>query len=326
MSTTTKTIATLAAGALLLAAGTAQAGVAVSFGLNLGGRVRPGAVVVTRPVAVAQTSPVSVSLLPNNYTASALTGHAGMGRYFRVHVPAGQSYLNVLTDGGWGESDLYVARGFLPTPTNHHYASVQVGTHEQVSVVYPTPGDWYVLVYGAGSYGDVSLLASHWQQEVYQDAGTVYVHPTTWANRQVCLTWGHSSSRRPVGGWISFVLNSLRRHHKVHHRPVARRSTRTVAVRPRVQRVLPVVARQPARRPQATLRRTPVATARPTMGTSRTRATRRTPVATARPTINTSRTRATRSTPVATARPTMGTSRTRATREARDRSSRGGRR
>ncbi|MGB2819974.1 MAG: PPC domain-containing protein, partial [Phycisphaerae bacterium] len=227
MRTSTAMLLIVATGLSPLAAGSAEAGVSISFGLNLARRPSPAPVVVARPVVVPRPvvvrTPVRVPVmvLPNNYTLSNLTGHAGMGRYFKIYVPAGQTYLTVLTEGGFGESDLYVARDYLPTPRNHQYASIAVGTYEEVSVLYPAAGDWYVLVHGAGSYADVSLLASWWQQEVYYEDQAYYVQPSAYANTQVYVYWDNLYPRRPAGGLIPYILSHLRDKHRARHRTYA---------------------------------------------------------------------------------------------------------
>jgi len=224
MRNTITILAIAAAGVVPLTAEPAEAGVSVSFGLNLGRHPRP--VVVSRPlglrVAVSRPvrapAPVPVTILPNNHTISNLSGHARMGRYFRVHVPAGQTYLTVLTEGGWGDNDLYLARDYLPTPGNYQYVSSAAGTDEQISILYPPAGYWYVLVHGAGTYGGASLLASWWQQEVYYEDQTYYVQPSSYAGTQVYVYWDYLGRRRPAGGLIPFILSSLRHRHRARHR------------------------------------------------------------------------------------------------------------
>jgi len=301
MRNTIAILAIAAAGVVPLASEPAEAGVSVSFGLNLGRHPRPvvvrrplpAPIVVSRPVrvpapVVVRTAVrVPVTILSNNHTISNLSAGAGTGRYFRIHVPAGQTYLTVLTEGGFGESDLYVAREYLPTPGNHQYASTAVGTYEQVSILYPTAGYWYVLVHGAGSYGGVSLLASWWRQEVYYDDPACYLQPSRYANTRVYVYWDHLYPKRPAGGLIPYILRRLRSHHGARHRVVAPRPHRTVRapvvpyrppapVRPRIggsrppaRTVVPRAAppRRPAvsstvRRAEPTRRLSPPATAR----------------------------------------------------------------
>ncbi|HUT01158.1 MAG TPA: PPC domain-containing protein, partial [Phycisphaerae bacterium] len=215
---TPKTILAIAAAGLMLplTAGSAKAGVSISLGLNLGRRLQP--VVVQAPVAMEATTEMPIMLLPNQHTAVDLAGHAGSYQYFKMVVPAGQTYLNVLTEGGAGDSDLYLARGVLPTPTSYHYASMDSGTEEQLSILHPQAGAWYVLVYGAGGYRDVSLLGSWWQQQVYDDAATTLFQPVYVPNTQVDVYWGSIGSRRPAGGLIHFILDSLRHRRPARHR------------------------------------------------------------------------------------------------------------
>ena len=198
MRTSTTIIAIVAAGMIPLAAGPAEAGVSVSIGWGT-----PG-----------YSASVPVTPVPNNHTVSQLAGQAGSGQYFRIHVPAGQTYLTVLTEGGYGDSDLYLARGYLPTPTNHEFASNEPGTYEEISVVYPASGYWYVLLHGHEGFTGVSLLGSWWQQQVYYAPG--YYAPSHPTSARVRISW-HSGKGRPSGGLIPYILRRVRGHHRVRH-------------------------------------------------------------------------------------------------------------
>ena len=119
---TFKIAAALVAGMVLLAAaGPAAAG---DFSIS----VRIGSQPVVQPV-VGPIMHVAnpATLLLNNQTAT-LTGQAGSATYFRILVPHGQTYLNVVTAGGYGDVDLYLARGYLPTTDAHDYVAGVEGT------------------------------------------------------------------------------------------------------------------------------------------------------------------------------------------------------
>jgi len=286
MRTSTTIIAIVAAGMIPLAAGPAEAGVSVSIGWGT-----PG-----------YSASVPVTPVPNNHTVSQLAGQAGSGQYFRIHVPAGQTYLTVLTEGGYGDSDLYLARGYLPTPTNREFASNEPGTYEEISVVYPASGYWYVLLHSYEGFAGVSLLGSWWQQQVYYAPG--YYAPSHPTSARVRISW-HSGKGRPSGGLIPYILRRVRGHHRVRHDVWDARRPHGV-VRPYVSqpRVIQPRVIQPRRAPTTYLpSRT---TVRP--GTSWTRPTARpTPQRTMpRPTATPKRTpsRTTIQRPTSSARPT----------------------
>ena len=95
MQTTRTLLAIVAAGMIPLAAGQADARDALSVGIRVGG----------------QGYAVPLTPLWNNQAITSLAGRAGTGRYFKIAVSRGQTYLNVLTVGGRGDPDLYIAYG-----------------------------------------------------------------------------------------------------------------------------------------------------------------------------------------------------------------------
>lgn len=200
----TKTIlAVLGVGALLsIAARPALAEVGVSFDLSHGsigaqvviGDRSPVVISAGIPLQAAQqrvivapsptvvTTPTAVNLA-NNYAYGPFSGYAGQARYFQIYVPAGQTYLTIVTEGGAGESDLLAAPGYWPTSDNTDLVSYNDGTSERIEVLYPAAGWWNVVVYGRGAFANVSVLASYWQQETYLPTYTTYdPYPTQRTN------------------------------------------------------------------------------------------------------------------------------------------------
>lgn len=238
MKTTRTLLAIVAAGMIPLAAGQADAGDFFSVGIHVGG----------------QSHAVPLTPLWNNQGIASLGGGAGTGRYFKIAVGHGQTYLNVLTTGGLGDSDLYLAYGRLPTPKDHQYASNGGGTEEQVSILYPKPGAWYVLVHSFSGYRNVSLLGSFWRQDDYGPARPDRV------NTQVRIVWGDYGSRRPLEGLVSFIVGRLRNRQAVRHHAIGDRrheDGQRYAARPRPVVTPPVVrpARRETARPDAVVRR-----------------------------------------------------------------------
>ena len=210
MRTTRTMLAIMAVGLIPWAVGRADAGVSFSVNVNVGGH--------------GHAAPVTP--LWDNEAITPLAGHGGTGTYFRITVPNGQTYLNVLITGGLGDCDLYLSYAQLPTPNDYEYASSTGDTEEQVSILYPKAGDWYVLVYGVSGYRDVSLLGSFWRQTVHYDTDDYDGYNLTYADRvntRVRIVWGDHGHRRPLRGLIPFVLDHLRGRPAVRHHAVPRR-------------------------------------------------------------------------------------------------------
>jgi hypothetical protein len=201
----------IVAGAMWGAAGRAEAG-SLAINVQIGGG--------SFATLAAQAAEVPVTMIWNNKPAAAVAAPAGMGRYFQIDVPDGQTYLNVLTTGGWGDCDVYLARGYLPTPTRNDFAATDPGTEQQVTVLYPAWGSWYVLVHGARQYGGVTVMSSFWQQtNVYYDepVGTFVPPPLGARSVRVCIAWDRLGWRRGDCGLIPFIQRELRDRHEVSH-------------------------------------------------------------------------------------------------------------
>jgi hypothetical protein len=216
MKTIKTILAVLGVGAVLAAAGPAAAGVGISVGFSQG--QVGGQVVITRlaPVMVAQ-APVYVAApqpavvaLANAYAYGPFSGYAGQARYFQFYVPAGQTYMTIVTEGSLGDSNLLASQGYWPTPDNATLASFNDGTSERIEVLYPTPGVWNIVVYGNSAFSNVSILASYWQQDTYLPTYTTYdAYPAGRTNVLVRIAWGNAGCERPFGGWIPFIRNRI---------------------------------------------------------------------------------------------------------------------
>ena len=66
--------------------------------------------------------------------------------YYRLPVTAGNTELMFETWGGTGNCDLYVKRGAVPTTTSYDYRSDLSGNSENVRVLSPASGTWYVML------------------------------------------------------------------------------------------------------------------------------------------------------------------------------------
>ncbi|NTX40277.1 pre-peptidase C-terminal domain-containing protein [Myxococcus sp. CA033] len=89
-----------------------------------------------------------------------VAGAVGDWLLYTMEVPAQQSSLEVTTSGGTGDVDLYLRHGSAPTLATYDCRSRVVGTTEGCSVSYPKVGTWYLLVRGAATFSNVSLLGA----------------------------------------------------------------------------------------------------------------------------------------------------------------------
>lgn len=90
-------------------------------------------------------------------------GNSGGQLYKAVWIPNGVGTLNIHTFAGSGNADLYVARGFWPSPSNYQWRSNNAGNEESVTITAPQGGDWFYITLKANtSFSGLSLRAS-WQ-------------------------------------------------------------------------------------------------------------------------------------------------------------------
>ncbi len=108
--------------------------------------------------------PVPIALT-NGDSRTGISGHHHGLRLYTLEVPAGQDSLEVNTWGGTGDVDLFVKLGSAPTPDDADAESTGGGTTESVTITSPAAGTWYIALYGAADYDDVSLRALYGEEE-----------------------------------------------------------------------------------------------------------------------------------------------------------------
>jgi hypothetical protein len=103
-----------------------------------------------------------VSAIPPMYNFSSVrsgqtvSGSLGRGSFqrYRVYVPEGTSQLAVVAQMraqlSRGDVDIFVRRERLPTMTLSDCSSRSTSAVERCTINNPTPGDWYISVYGQG--------------------------------------------------------------------------------------------------------------------------------------------------------------------------------
>ena len=89
-----------------------------------------------------------------------LSGFRGSMKVFRLRVPADAAALTVRTHGGTGDCDLYLRAGSPGSPEEYDERSIGKDTEENIRVLRPQAGWWYITLYAYRSYEGVSLSAS----------------------------------------------------------------------------------------------------------------------------------------------------------------------
>ncbi|WP_342806732.1 S8 family serine peptidase [Alteromonas sp. M12] len=77
--------------------------------------------------------------------------------YYTVEVPAGSSVLDVSTNGGSGDADLYVRYGSNPTTGSYDCRPYQNGNTESCSFNSPQTGTWYVGIRAYSTFSNLTL-------------------------------------------------------------------------------------------------------------------------------------------------------------------------
>ncbi|HEX2081753.1 MAG TPA: S8 family serine peptidase [Longimicrobium sp.] len=117
----------------------------------------------------ASVTPVQLNVTVNVVQATLLqlgtprtgqSGDYGTLTYYEVTVPSGATSLTVSISGGFGDADLYVRYGDVPTFGSYDCRPWIGGNNEVCQLNLPAPGTYYVMLHGWSSYSGVTLLAS----------------------------------------------------------------------------------------------------------------------------------------------------------------------
>jgi hypothetical protein len=105
--------------------------------------------------------PATVVLVQNGQRIPNLQSTSMPGRfYFAIDVPAGQSQLEIETQGS-GELKLYARYGTLPTTWGTLVASVPGTANQRIVVPTPRAGRWYISMFGWNPFWGVELRAEY---------------------------------------------------------------------------------------------------------------------------------------------------------------------
>jgi hypothetical protein len=101
-----------------------------------------------------------VTRLTPGVPVTGLGGQTGTQQYFSIEVPDKIKTLEIKMSGGFGDADLYVRRGALPTGSDYDYRPNVTGNNEKVVVTEPAAGTWYIMIRSYHTYSGVTLVAS----------------------------------------------------------------------------------------------------------------------------------------------------------------------
>ena len=107
----------------------------------MGTGIVDAAAVVAAAAAGVQEADLAVPLT-NRVPLSGQSAGPGEGLYFRLQVPAGVTSLSLRTYGGSGDVSLYVAAGYVPTPSSYAKASIRLGNTEALVLSKPAAGTY----------------------------------------------------------------------------------------------------------------------------------------------------------------------------------------
>merc|ERR1711997_102787 len=90
------------------------------------------------------------------------SGYAGSATLYDIEITeSGVSFLNVMTNGGQGDVDIYIKRDDYPTKRNYDIKSAYPGNQEQIILEAPVPGRYYIVLYGYENYNMVGFEAEY---------------------------------------------------------------------------------------------------------------------------------------------------------------------
>jgi len=73
----------------------------------------------------------------------------------------GVTFLNIMTNGGNGDVDIYVKRDDYPTKSNYDVRSAHPGNQEQIIIEAPVPGRYFIVLYGYETYSMIGFEAEY---------------------------------------------------------------------------------------------------------------------------------------------------------------------
>lgn len=102
----------------------------------------------------------TITPLENGRPVFHRAGATGSEQIFKITVPPGEKFLRVRTEGGKGDSEVFLRHALPPTPEFHDQHMNGRGNRASSEIANPTAGEWFLLLRGRSDFSGVSLLAS----------------------------------------------------------------------------------------------------------------------------------------------------------------------
>ncbi len=118
-----------------------------------------------------------------------LTDSSGGQKIFIIKNITGQKYLKVELKDITGDCDLYLRYASPPTLQMYNSKSTNgPNMNEGITVLNPSDGDWYVLVYAYGDYSGTTLSIDYGTAWIGKPTG-LFASAGTPADKQISLNW-----------------------------------------------------------------------------------------------------------------------------------------
>ncbi|MFJ8386631.1 collagenase [Streptomyces sp. NPDC094438] len=119
----------------------------------------------TKSVTVTGALPTCTNadtrVMGRNCSRSGLSGRAGDLDYLYLYLPAGNVTLNITTNGGTGNADLYYNPDTWATSTAYTARSTNAGNTESITVSNSAAGYRYISLYGQTAFSGVTVTTQY---------------------------------------------------------------------------------------------------------------------------------------------------------------------
>ena len=92
-------------------------------------------------------------IISNGVAVTNVSGGANTRKYYKIVVPTGATRLRVETEGGTGDVDLVIRWNRLPSLLEFDCGSFDGENDDGCDMPNPEPGNWYIMLFGAGDNG-----------------------------------------------------------------------------------------------------------------------------------------------------------------------------
>ena len=104
--------------------------------------------------------PGAITRLVNGQPVFHRAGARHSEQLFQITLPRGQKFLRIRSEGGPGDTELFLRFGAVPT--SQFFDQRSNGRHNRAAfeIIDPAPGNWFVLLRGRERFSGVSVLAA----------------------------------------------------------------------------------------------------------------------------------------------------------------------